>query len=336
MKKSLNSSEETPISKPVFTLDFSYKGTPKSISISKNRTFAFCFATILLVSGSGFTFHNYLETKSELGMYEQELLQSNLKNKQLEQALSTQGTTTPLDEETLAQLQQKTLELEEKIVALEEIKDNLNNELNTISTTDPTSEQVHDAVASSLIVTAPQHAPLTIDFTPIVTTAYHQDEFLFEQLTHLDSQLQTTDVTFTSVAKDAIQTLSAYTDIPTGTPVPGGIISSPFNESGTEGRVHKGVDISTRSQPLSIFATALGTVEDVGYHSGYGNYIFINHGNGFTTFYAHNSENLVNIGDIVKKGDPIGITGSTGMSTGVHCHYEVKLNGMYQDPTNFF
>ena len=67
----------------------------------------------------------------------------------------------------------------------------------------------------------------------------------------------------------------------------------------------------------------------------YGHYIIISHGNGMQTLYAHNSSLLVSVGQNVKKGDVIAYSGSTGNSTGPHCHFEVRINGKQVNPMNY-
>ena len=71
------------------------------------------------------------------------------------------------------------------------------------------------------------------------------------------------------------------------------------------------------------------------WYGGYGRYIEIDHGYGVKTAYGHNSENVVNVGDHVKRGQLIGYVGNTGNSTGPHCHYEVRIEGQEVDPTRF-
>lgn len=98
---------------------------------------------------------------------------------------------------------------------------------------------------------------------------------------------------------------------------------------------HTGVDIAN-SYYTPIYATADGVVTYAGYKSnGYGYQVLINHGNGYDTFYGHNSKLKVNIGDYVKKGETIAYMGSTGKSTGSHSHYEVHLYGKTVNPINF-
>lgn len=98
-----------------------------------------------------------------------------------------------------------------------------------------------------------------------------------------------------------------------------------------EKKIHKGIDIPATTG-VDIVATDDGIVKFSGVQNGYGNVIEIEHFGGKTSKYAHNSENLVNIGDIVQKGDTIAKIGSTGRSTGPHVHFEVLINGEAKDP----
>lgn len=100
-------------------------------------------------------------------------------------------------------------------------------------------------------------------------------------------------------------------------------------------RMHAGVDLSAR-EGTPIYAAGAGTVSTAGVESGYGNVVKINHGYGYMTVYGHCSKLLVKAGDKVKRGDIIALVGSTGLSTSPHCHYEVRVNGVPQDPINFY
>ncbi len=101
---------------------------------------------------------------------------------------------------------------------------------------------------------------------------------------------------------------------------------------------HKGVDICNVGFTSSVFAVKSGKVlltNTSGYGGGYGNYVVIDHGGGVTTLYAHMSVVKVSEGQMVSQGTVLGITGSTGASTGPHLHYEVRINGVYQNPLNY-
>lgn len=68
---------------------------------------------------------------------------------------------------------------------------------------------------------------------------------------------------------------------------------------------------------------------------GYGNMVEVTHGNGYVTRYGHNEKNLVQVGEMIKKGQPIARMGSSGRSTGPHVHFEVYLNGKVVDPLKY-
>ncbi len=98
---------------------------------------------------------------------------------------------------------------------------------------------------------------------------------------------------------------------------------------------HKGLDIATNSG-TSIGAAASGTVTYAGWNStGYGNLVIIDHGNGVQTAYAHCSAIYVSVGQSVSTGQSISAVGSTGNSTGPHLHFEVRINGICQNPQNY-
>ena len=106
------------------------------------------------------------------------------------------------------------------------------------------------------------------------------------------------------------------------------------------GGSHKGVDICAAAG-TPIYASAGGTVTKAGYNkagagTGYGYSIIINHGNGYTTVYAHCLSLVVHAGQTVKQGQLIGHVGSTGRSSGNHCHFEIRRNGSYIAPQNVF
>ncbi len=111
-----------------------------------------------------------------------------------------------------------------------------------------------------------------------------------------------------------------------------GYLSSRFGSRW--GRNHNGIDIAG-SHGSIIKAAAAGTVTYSGWMSGYGNYVVINHGNGYQTAYGHNSSNLVSKGQKVSQGQAIAKMGSTGRSTGTHVHFEIKKNGVFQNPLNY-
>ena len=95
---------------------------------------------------------------------------------------------------------------------------------------------------------------------------------------------------------------------------------------------HKGTDIGRVGYTSSVYAAKAGTVIVSQYSSSYGNYVVLSHGSGNTTLYGHMSSRKVEVGQYVNQGDVIGITGSTGNSTGPHLHFEVTENGVRVNP----
>lgn len=111
-----------------------------------------------------------------------------------------------------------------------------------------------------------------------------------------------------------------------------GMRNNPFGGSSVE--YHKGQDIAA-PMGTPINATADGVVVVAGWVGGYGNGIYIDHGNGITTRYGHLSRIDVVVGQTVKQGGHLGLVGSTGRSTGPHLHYEVRINGQPTSPLNY-
>jgi murein DD-endopeptidase MepM/ murein hydrolase activator NlpD len=101
-------------------------------------------------------------------------------------------------------------------------------------------------------------------------------------------------------------------------------------------KAHMGMDF-TAPQGTPIYATADGVVTDAGFNTGgFGNRVVINHGFGYETLYGHMYRIKARVGEQVKRGQVIGYIGSTGKSTGPHCHYEVHRRGVPQDPIYYF
>jgi len=99
-------------------------------------------------------------------------------------------------------------------------------------------------------------------------------------------------------------------------------------------RHHDGVDISAPYGSV-VVATGRGLVVFSGYEKYLGHTVRVDHGDGYTSVYAHLSKRLVEVGDTVNRGDELGRTGSSGRSSGPHLHYEIRLNGKSIDPEQF-
>lgn len=126
--------------------------------------------------------------------------------------------------------------------------------------------------------------------------------------------------------------------LPEGRPVSGGYISSGFGNRTDPftGRraFHQGVDFAGRPG-ADVIAVASGVVIWSGPRLGYGELVEINHGNGYVTRYAHNADNLVAVGDTVKRGHVIARVGRTGRATGPNLHFEVLRNGLPVNPLTY-
>ena len=113
-----------------------------------------------------------------------------------------------------------------------------------------------------------------------------------------------------------------------------GRVTGYFGELRSGGHIHKGLDIGTFIG-ANVYAAGSGKVIFTGWQGGYGNTIMIHHGSGITTLYGHLEKILIKYGQIISKGDVIGLVGSTGKSTGPHLHYEIRINGERVDPMNY-
>jgi len=143
------------------------------------------------------------------------------------------------------------------------------------------------------------------------------------------------NVTLTLASLQAGQPDLAPGDLLITNPIPGYRIGSGFGQRHHPildvVRLHAGGDLGAPSG-TTIYAPADGVVVLAGVQGGYGNATVIDHGFSLTTLYAHQSRIDVDQGQVVKRGDPIGLVGSTGLSTGPHLHFETRLRGVPTDP----
>jgi murein DD-endopeptidase MepM/ murein hydrolase activator NlpD len=123
-----------------------------------------------------------------------------------------------------------------------------------------------------------------------------------------------------------------------GQPIEKGWISSHYGQRKDpftgKPAMHKGIDFAGK-EGSNILAVAGGIVTYSGTQSGYGELVEISHGDGYVTRYGHNKQIMVAPGDVVRKGEPIALMGSSGRSTGAHVHYEVYKHGRSVDPSSY-
>lgn len=128
----------------------------------------------------------------------------------------------------------------------------------------------------------------------------------------------------------SLDSLSAH---PYSFPLPGAKVIS--NYGGRNRTNHSGVDIKTCAKD-TIRCVFDGVVRLAKVYGGYGNVIVVRHGSGLETVYSHNFSNFVKSGEVVKAGQPLGLTGRTGRATTEHLHFETRINGQHFDPNLLF
>ena len=157
-------------------------------------------------------------------------------------------------------------------------------------------------------------------------------------LTELSDTLRSETTLFSRVEKLLAKHRLEAEIMPSGWPIDGGWISSPYGKrtDPINGKlsVHHGVDIAAKRY-TPIKTVAAGIVSFSGRRTGYGRVVEITHGNGYTTLYGHNQVNKVKLGERVKKGQVIALVGSSGRATGPHVHFEVRSNGDRINPSQF-
>ncbi len=152
---------------------------------------------------------------------------------------------------------------------------------------------------------------------------------------HVNLELNSYSDIYEKVKED----VDRISKIPSIRPVKGGFLNSSFgyrkDPIDNVMRFHQGQDITVKSG-TPIYAPANGIVKRAYYAGGFGNHIKLDHGNGYSTLFAHLSKIKVKHGQKVKRGDVIGLTGNTGRSTAPHLHYEIHHYGESKNPLDYF
>jgi len=152
-----------------------------------------------------------------------------------------------------------------------------------------------------------------------------------EQVQRREDGLQRLNQSMTSQPQAKIQ----LGDILAVEPVANARVTSPFGYRTLGGReFHPGIDLAV-PYGSPIYSTGDGVVVYAGWKNGYGNFVEIDHGNGYVTRYGHSSRLLVSVGEQVKKNQEIALVGCSGRCTGPHVHYEVLYNGIRQNPATY-
>jgi len=153
----------------------------------------------------------------------------------------------------------------------------------------------------------------------------------------LREQIEASMRSVTAIRTYIAEQKDLYLATPAGWPVSGPLSSLYGNRLHPvleETRFHTGVDISV-PPGSKVGATANGIVSFAGWTENSGIVVVVEHGRGFSTAYAHNQKALVTVGQRVVRGDPVALSGSTGISTGPHVHYEIWKNGRHTNPAGY-
>lgn len=202
-------------------------------------------------------------------------------------------------------------------------------QIQTLSGEAPSTEMLKNYMASLIYV--PRSSKLPTDAEALDEPWNNTDAHMTEDgmvIPHLDDA----DSTSHKGVDIDIPTLGSKKIFKLLQPVQNALVSSGFGIRW--GRPHQGIDMAA---PIGtpIMAAESGKVAYSGWKAGYGNFIEVDHGHGYLTHYAHCSKLLVHVGQVVKKGQPIGKVGNTGNSTGPHLHFEVLANGVHRNPAKF-
>jgi murein DD-endopeptidase MepM/ murein hydrolase activator NlpD len=209
------------------------------------------------------------------------------------------------------------------------------------------------AIKSTQTVTTEEEIPYSSEivennneqktYRKVITEGVNGKKQVTEEVTYVNGLKSDTKVTNEKIITEAVNekvevgTLGEEAKPASGSfifPVTG-TISSVFGPRDYGNGKHFGIDIAAGAGN-PVHAADTGTVTFAGWNSGgYGNLVIIDHGNGFVTYYAHNSQLCVKKGDKVNQGTTIALVGTTGDSTGNHCHFEVVHNGQKVDPFNY-
>lgn len=201
------------------------------------------------------------------------------------------------------------------------------NEFRKVSSTVKSLKRAEDELSRLLSLRSKNRILESLDDGPVDTVDTEM----------IKREIEATIENFEEIRKYLKKERDKYVSTPRGWPVIGKITSGfgmrphPLKN---EDSFHSGVDISV-PPGTPVRATADGIVVYSGWSYGNGNVVVIEHGNSFSTLYAHNSKNLVTVGQKVKRGDIIALSGTTGDVSGPHLHYEVWVNRRPVNPEKF-
>jgi len=294
-------------------------GKPRQLSLSGPAAAAVMLLTAGLIGAIGFSGGHWFAAKTGSGVSSAELVELT---EELQQAREHIDTIRQENEDTLDAMAFRIAQMNARMIRLDALGRRLTEMANLEDgefdfDEPPAMGGPEEPVASGSNVAVPD---------------------VVEAMQSLDSQLGNREAqlgVLESVIANQILKERVY---PQGRPVSSGWISSYFGKrtdpfTGKPAN-HTGIDFAGKAG-ADVVAVADGVVTWSSKRYGYGLMVEINHGNGYTTRYAHNSENLVAIGDEVKKGQVVAKMGETGRATGPNLHFEVLRDGRRMNPVNF-
>ena len=254
-----------------------------------------------------------------------EILSHTLYEKRLNEFKSNYS----LISKNLKQLQTKLKELDDKVIIIEE-KDRA---VRTYAGMPEIDIDIRKLGTGGHVL---QSNILSDNLAPVINEELIALELDIENISrHVNLELDS----YRSIYKKVKEDLSRISKIPSIRPVKGGFLNSSFgyrkDPIDNEIRFHQGQDITVKSG-TPVYAPADGIVKRAYYAGGFGNHIKLDHGNGYTTLFAHLSKIKVKHGQNVNRGDVIGLTGNTGRSTAPHLHYEIHHYGESKNPLDYF
>ena len=243
--------------------------------------------------------------------------------------LSQDSNTLKATKSYIQKLEKDNKEKQEAIKSYKAYQDSINGKMEKL---DKLEKQIQDKLDKSHFLK---------DTAKLQDTASFKTTYTVQKMSYLtDKQIPIEEIdskiaSLQKISTELDEALEKEKYIPTLFPCRGRITSefgwrpNPYNYNRQEN--HKGLDIAN-CYGTEIHCTAKGTVIEAQYQSGFGNVVFIDHGNGLVSIYGHASKLCVSQGDQVEKGDVIALMGSTGRSTGSHVHFEIRRNGEPVDP----
>jgi len=290
--------------------------TIRQFHYSRPRLFTFAVLVFIVLSAVGYSLFDYISLRSSISG-----------RHGLERDLAIQTEEILHQREQIQSFAKEINELKERLVQL----DRFEKRIRVIANID--GEEDRDALFG-VGGSAPE------DLNPeIELTQRHQSlmKDMHQHISQLDKAADVQQFNFKSLLASLETQKNLLAHTPAIRPTSGWITSgfgyrrSPFTG---KREFHKGLDIANH-KGTKIMAAADGIVTYVGPRGLFGNLIIIDHGHGITTRYAHLEKTLFKKGDRVSRGNTIALMGNTGRSTGAHLHYEVRLNGIPVNPSNY-